>query len=295
MFSELLQFLAGYGMKPHLKMPETLDRGSYGWCEYIAQQDCKTESQIKRFYERQGVWLALLYALGTTDLHLENLIACGEYPVVIDLETVFHPEMIEKKFESADDLALIRLFDSVMAVGLLPTPVRAGGRTMDSSGIGAKPDQVLPFDVDSIEDLATDEIYVGKTPGRIGQIRSNPRLRGSIVEAVKYHKQIKKGFAATYRILQALTGELLGKGGWFERFSKLPIRAVIRPTSYYGALRVESLHPHFNRKSLDQDLIIKDLWALTRHCPNYERTIASERRQLLAGDIPFFQHNTGFT
>src|SRR6185503_15794953 len=116
--------------------------------------------------------------------------ACGEHPIVIDLETIFHPEMSERKLESADDLALKKLFDSVMAVGLLPTPVRGAGRSMDSSGIGAKPDQILPFDVDSIEDLGTDEVHVGKAPGRIGQIQSNPRLRGSLVDAVKYHQEI---------------------------------------------------------------------------------------------------------
>ena len=287
-FSELLQFLAKRGMKPQLKMPVTLDRGEYGWCEFIAQENCKTESEIKRFYERHGVWLALLHALATCDLHLENLIACGEYPVVIDLETVFHPEMIERKPQSADDLAMIKLFDSVMSVGLLPNPLRAGGRSLDSSGIGAKPDQVLPFDVDSIEDLESDGIHVGKAPGRIGEIHSNPRLRGSIVEAVVYHKQIKKGYAATYHLLQALKDELICKGGWFDRFNELQIRAVIRPTSYYGSLKLESLHPSFNRKYLDQDLIIKDLWSLTRSTPCYEKTIASERRQLLAGDIPFF-------
>ena len=40
-----------------------------------------------RFYRRQGALLALLYALEATDFHAENLIASGEFPVLIDLET----------------------------------------------------------------------------------------------------------------------------------------------------------------------------------------------------------------
>ena len=292
-FSELLRFLAKKGMKPELRVPETIDRGEYGWCEFIERKDCKTEAQVKRFYERQGSWLALLHVLGSCDLHLENLIASGEYPVVIDLETIFHPEMIERKIHSAEELALIKLLESVMSVGLLPKPVRAAGRAMDSSGLGAKPDQILPFDVDNIEELDSDEIYVGSAPARIGEIHSNPRLRGSLVDVVKYHREIKEGFTSTYRLLQSLTDELLGDNGWFQRFAEVPLRAVLRPTSYYGSLRIESLHPNFNRKSLDQDLIVKDLWSIVRSVPVYENVVASERRQLLSGDIPYFSTTAG--
>lgn len=289
LFSELLKFLDSKGLDPKLRLPLTIDRGKYGWCEFVEQTPCKTESQIKRFYERHGVWLAVFYALGTCDLHLENLIASGEHPIAIDLETIFQPEMIQRKIESADDAAMFKLFDSVMSVGLLPKPVHAGGRSMDSSGIGALPDQILPFDVDAVENLDSDEIQIGSTPGRIGEIQSNPLLKGANVEAAKYHRQLKRGFTSTYQLLQSLKDELLSEGGWFDRFSKLPIRAVIRPTSYYGGLRIESLHPTFNRKYLDQDLIYKDLWAITRQLPNYEKAIPSERRQLLAGDIPYFK------
>ena len=40
---------------------------------------------MKRFYERQGGYLALLYMLQATDFHHENLIAAGEHPVLLDL------------------------------------------------------------------------------------------------------------------------------------------------------------------------------------------------------------------
>lgn len=292
-FADLLRFLSRKGLKPDLKAPDAIDKGDYGWCEYIVRKDCKTEAQIKRFYERQGAWLALFYLLGSCDLHLENLIASGEYPVVIDLETVFHPDLIERTIGSADELALIKLFESVMSVGLLPNPVRAAGRSMDSSGIGAKPDQVLPFDVDTVEDLDSDEIFVGVAPGRIGEIHSNPRLKGANVDPAKYHKQIKDGFTGTYRVLRELSPELVGENGWFARFTNVPIRAVLRPTSYYSSLRLESLHPNFNRKALDQDLIIRDFWSVVRSSPVYEKIIASERRQFHAGDIPYFSTTPG--
>ncbi len=287
-FSDLLQFLSARGLKPGLRIPETVDRGRYGWSEHISQHDCQSEAQIKKFYERIGVWLALLYLLGANDLHLENLIASGEFPIVIDLETVFHPELRDSTIESADDLAMNRLFDSVMDIGLLPTPLRKDGGSMDISGIGAKPDQVVPFNMDIIEDEQSDEIFVGKAPARIGKIYSNPCLSGAIIEPAKYHRYIKKGFAAAYRLLQDLSGELRAKGGWFERFSKLPIRVIVRPTPFYSQFLVASLHPHFNHRGLDQDFNLRDLWAQTKQDPIYERLIASECCQLILGDIPYF-------
>ena len=46
---------------------------------------------MRRFYHRQGALLALLYVLDGTDMHYENLIAVGEQPVLVDVETLFHP------------------------------------------------------------------------------------------------------------------------------------------------------------------------------------------------------------
>ena len=58
--------------------------------EFVAASGCTEAEAIQRFYERQGAYLALLYALEATDFHLENLIAAGEYPVWVDLESLFH-------------------------------------------------------------------------------------------------------------------------------------------------------------------------------------------------------------
>ncbi len=69
------------------------DRGAYGWTEFVEAQACDTPEQVQRFYERQGGYLALLYFLEATDFHLENLIAAGEHPVLVDLEALFHPRV----------------------------------------------------------------------------------------------------------------------------------------------------------------------------------------------------------
>ena len=44
-----------------------------------------------------GIHLFLGYALGATDLHGENIIAHGEYPVIIDMET--YPGYLKQQSE----------------------------------------------------------------------------------------------------------------------------------------------------------------------------------------------------
>lgn len=72
---------------------QIIDRGTYGWSEFITAQGCTAPEEIERFYERQGAYIALFYALEATNVHFENLIAHGEYPIMIDLESLFHPRL----------------------------------------------------------------------------------------------------------------------------------------------------------------------------------------------------------
>ena len=66
---------------------ETINR----WVEFVNFKECHSADELERFYQRQGGYLGLLYSLEATDFHFENLIAAGEYPILIDLESLFHP------------------------------------------------------------------------------------------------------------------------------------------------------------------------------------------------------------
>jgi type 2 lantibiotic biosynthesis protein LanM len=119
-FQEILAWLNGCGCEPPLRTLRILDRGAYGWVEYVEYQDCESVDEIGRFYQRLGAYLALLYALNATDFHLENLIATGEHPVLIDLETLFNPQFDRFDGAQADVAAEQAMANSVLMVGLLP-------------------------------------------------------------------------------------------------------------------------------------------------------------------------------
>ena len=66
-----------------------IERGAYGWAEFVAHRYCDGEAELARFYRGLGHWLGVLRLLGGTDIHHENLIAVGPVPVVIDVESLF--------------------------------------------------------------------------------------------------------------------------------------------------------------------------------------------------------------
>ena len=87
-------------------------------------RDAPIEEGYKRFFRRAGAWLALFHCFVANDMHQENMIAAGDHPVPIDLETILQSTVEEH--EAADpeaqafDLATEKLANSVMMVGLLP-------------------------------------------------------------------------------------------------------------------------------------------------------------------------------
>ena len=81
----LIQRLNLAGAPIELKTVRPLARGGYGWAEFIGHAGCADRESCQRFFRRAGAWLALFHCFVANDMHQENIIAAGEYPVPIDL------------------------------------------------------------------------------------------------------------------------------------------------------------------------------------------------------------------
>lgn len=102
--------------------------GEYGWEQMVRKAPCCSEAQVRRFYYRLGMQLCLCYLFDGSDLHGENLIACGEFPVIVDLETLvgdteeFTGEGVQKRNRD-EQMASECLKHSVLKTGILPLPI----------------------------------------------------------------------------------------------------------------------------------------------------------------------------
>ena len=89
-YHRLLAWLNERGAPLPFKVLRVLDRPTHGWVEFVEHLPCRDQDEARRYYERAGMLLCLFYLLEGTDCHYENIIASGEYPVLIDTETLMH-------------------------------------------------------------------------------------------------------------------------------------------------------------------------------------------------------------
>jgi type 2 lantibiotic biosynthesis protein LanM len=290
-FQQLLTWLNHRGDHPPFRTLQMLARPAYGWVEFVAAESCASPEEIRRFYLRQGGYLALLYALEATDLHFENLIAAGEHPVLVDLETLFHPRIVAVGDDHAGQLANQALYDSALRVGLLPQ--RFGSHEaaagIDISGLGATGGQLTPFAVPNWEHIATDEMRFARKQVEIPEGHNQPRLNGAHVHIPDYAGAIEEGFSQVYRLLLRHRDELLAEAGPLARFAEDEVRVVLRPTQSYSLMLYESSHPDVLRDALDREQLFDRLWAGIEYAPHLLRTIAAERADLWNNDIPLFR------
>lgn len=89
-WSRFLSRLSDAGLVLLPKCVEILSENGSEHTEAIVRHRETDEAGLYRYWQRCGTLVFLTYLLGSTDLHNENLIAHGEYPVLVDLETLMN-------------------------------------------------------------------------------------------------------------------------------------------------------------------------------------------------------------
>jgi lantibiotic modifying enzyme len=183
------------------------------------------------YYRRAGKLLCLLHLLGATDCHAGNVIACGERPVPVDLETLLQPRPVP----SANDLLL---------VGILPFWKRGlDGKSYDVGALTGSTGREPSFRVwrcrainsDAMElDIAYETVPTG----------TNVVVRdGAPVAAADQVEDVVTGFTETWRFLIARREGLLAADGPLIPFGALSVRTILRPTLVYARYCHEALDP----------------------------------------------------
>jgi type 2 lantibiotic biosynthesis protein LanM len=290
-FQELLHWFNGHGLAAPFRTLRILDRGDYGWEEYVSPHACSSHEEVARFYQRTGGYTALLYALAATDFHHGNVLAVGEHPVLIDLEALFHPSGLgESAPDQADEIAQRSFGDSVLGSGLLPVPIWGGRESgvFDLSGLGAEAGQKMPMRGSVWKEKGTDEMHFARDAQVIASSDHRPTLNEARVTPLDYLDEIETGFRQVYRLLETHRNELLAEGGLISRFAHDEVRVVLRDSSRYSQLLQEGSHPDVLRDGLDRDRLFDLLWEDVTYRPRLAEFIPAESQDLWRGDIPLF-------
>lgn len=292
-FQEMLSWLNDRTGGLTFRTLAILDCGSHGWMEFVAAENCESMDGIQRFYERQGGYLAIVHLLNGTDFHCENVIANGENPVLVDLETLFHPHMPRGR-PGGHGIDPEGWETSVLRTGLLPTPLRLSAEAppLDRSGLGAPQSQITPFGVSCPEGIGTDEMRLVRRQIAIRPPAHWPSINGRPIKSLDVDA-IVRGFETVYQTVLTHRHELLKVGGPIARFQNDEVRVVLRHTLTYARLLAESFHPDVLRHALDRDQLFDLLWGQVPDAPHLGQVVTLECQDLWNGDVPVFISRVG--
>ena len=239
-FQALLNWFNGMGFATPFQTLHVLDRETHGWVEFIRHKGCTTEAEMQRFYQRQGAYLALLYAMEATDFHFQNIIAHGEQPILIDLESLFHPQ--RRNFGAHNTTIDDSMRYTVLNIGLLPR--RSWAKDVedgiDLSGLGAKEGQLTPRPVQYWAGIGTDELRVDRKRMAMSVGLNRPKLNGKDPDVIAYHNDVVSGFSSMYQLIMDNRATFLAQ---LKRFAAAEIRVIVRPTHLYNLISKEKLSP----------------------------------------------------
>lgn len=238
-----------------LESVPTLVRLGYGWSRFIAPAPCRTAEEAQRFYYLQGALLALLYASNGTDVHAQNLIACGDQPLLTDTETLLHPPLAQLVLTGGDP-ALAALNRSVLHVLLLPTLIRGEHGAADISGLG------------------------GPAAGA-----NRPTLDGTPLDPADYVRDLRRGFCDGYEAICRNAETFLET---LAAAADEPLRILPRATRVYADLLKHSTRPEFLRDARERQRLFETALADTSGFAGADRLLEHEYRELWQGDIPIF-------
>lgn len=279
-----------------------LSLANYGYIEYLPSDELILAKDLPLFYAQLGQLSSLLYLLGCTDLHHENLIVSKGQLVLIDAETIF-----DSTLPSDNDDVISRyrptplehsLFRSLLTCGLLPYWSHYGALNtpIDISAIGINSPT-------ADTSLSAGWININSDAMRAGQIlrptrrpTTLPISIGSSNPFLLYTNSFVNGFRSQCDLLISLRPFLLSSNGPIDQFYNLQRRALIRATQVYYTLQRQQFLPKSLSSFFEQSLVLEKLslgYLVHTTRPDNWPIFLSEVDQMMNLDIPMFDHAIG--
>jgi type 2 lantibiotic biosynthesis protein LanM len=248
----LVERLNGAQAPIELKAVRAIAQDGYGWTEFIDHTSCADAEGFARFFRRAGGWLALFHCFASTDMHQENMIACGDHPVPIDLEMILQAGAEERSAEAPEDLAFAAaaeiVSNSVTAVGLLPAYGRSPDNIVFAVG-GMTADWTAKTEI-IWDKINSDAMRPARSNEATKTSPNLPHLNGRNAKFGDHVDDFVAGFEQ-YATFLLRRGRGAGRSELFDGFAGVPVRNVIRATRFYYML----LQRLRNHKAMDDGVI----------------------------------------
>ena len=242
--------------------PKCIAKAGYGYMTELKSRPLKKKESPADYYHNFGILLALFHAIGTTDMHCENVMACGVKPAAIDIETILSPIV-----KSTGDY---------------------GGKTITSR---------IQLEMDGMNNIYKTGVFpvLLHKMGVFSPLYRNdlthdmhlPSSGDEHFEVTGYEKEFIQGFHEGYsRVLK--NKETIQK--IISKYPNATIRYVPKNTAYYSKIRdmlflTDALTSVEGRQAVLAKLEVP--YTASRQDVN-KAVVNHEVQCLLAGDIPYF-------
>ncbi|HEX8893752.1 MAG TPA: type 2 lanthipeptide synthetase LanM family protein, partial [Terriglobales bacterium] len=293
-YSRLMEWINLRKPSLQLKGLHVLSRPGYGWVEFVEHCAPANDAERTRFYYRSGMLLCLFYVLGSTDVHLENLIAAGEHPVLVDAETLITPSLDQNERDEveswAESRAVRQMHASVLNVGMLPWWRSSGdGQAHDLSALGGVGgEEVVAAAWQGIE---TDNLERRVVTGKLPRQQNVPFGADQEANPTLYVEEVVAGFREMYKLLLSHRGALLESNSPLDELARSPMRLVFRDTSTYFSILKNSVDASLLRDGAERSIHLELLSRVLLVSDSNSRFVPflkAEKQALTDLDIPFF-------
>ena len=304
-FNALLDWCNVQDAGLQLKYAEIINCSSYGWSEFIPHSPCQDNAGIQEFFYRLGMLMCLLYILRGIDFHYENIISLGEYPILIDLETLLIPPIQSSTGDafSNDEAKKIlseEIGSSVLRTAILPQrqlTLFHEEELIDLSYLGM---QVTEGNETSVwQHINTDGMTIGvEIDNSLKEGRSLPSLvNGESISPEGFIGDLLAGFEATYRMLKQRQDMLLSRQGPLMLFQNQTCRMLVRNTRIYNSILGDSYDPSLMQIGVARSIgldVLSRAFLNSEQKPGNWSLLQDEIASLEQCDIPFFTINSSY-
>jgi type 2 lantibiotic biosynthesis protein LanM len=297
-FLELTALLNSSGLELPLHVRKIITRGEYAWEEWVEYYPCQSEQEVERFYFRMGMQIRLLQFLGARDFWLDNLIACGEHPVFIDLEMAFQQTLpAPPQLLPAELLSFNKLIETVVPIGAIAmvTPVGQGIKAEDLGALTPVREFQTPFKFSYSSPMRNLIAPHLKKNDNAKWRKSDyaPVLNGRPALAAEHVCEILAGYRAMQACLRENKAALGSEGGTLAAIRDFPLRHINRDTwscirIINDSTRTPLLVDGFNRELFFEGLVKVALDG-NRLDPKLVKITESEIESLRDLDVPLFR------
>jgi type 2 lantibiotic biosynthesis protein LanM len=302
-FADLVAILAerlGVAWKaaPAVVAPDS----GHGYSAHVRSVPCASPDELTAFYRSAGRLLAVLYLLGATDFHADNLIASGTDLVVVDAETLFE-DRVEKDDDpegGADDRVTTEpLALSIMHSLMLPAwlPDAYGAVFRDVSALGADAAPLAPVSSPGWRNANTDLMVWSTRQTTPPHPASLPVGRGGVNPVGDHVEAVALGFREVCSLAYEPDARRALAAG-IRAFEGARRRVLLRHTRTYAIVREHALAPAALRSAVVRGCELERLsraFVLRPERPGLWPLLRAEIHDLEDLDVPYFDHVLGST